>query len=175
MIMPFSATYLINNVGVTQEQLPLVYIFTGIATIITLPLIGKLSDKIDKFKLFLTGSSLSIVMTITFSHLSPIPLWTVIVINILMFVGISSGSVPGMALITAVPSQHDRGSYMSLGESMQLKSNGLGSMLAGFIIRQDGESTPILHFDRVGYIVASMSIFCIFLLYQINKMIKNRK
>ncbi|GHU74053.1 MFS transporter [Bacteroidia bacterium] len=172
MIMPFSATFLINNVGVTPEQLPLVYIFTGIATIIAMPLIGKLSDKMDKYKLFVIGSLLSIVMTVIFSHLTPIPFWAVIMINILMFVGISSGSVSGMALITAIPSQGDRGSYMSLGESLQLLANGLGTIVAGLIIVQHNESTALMHFDHVGYVVAFISVICIFLLYRINKMIK---
>ncbi|MDR0543346.1 MAG: MFS transporter [Dysgonamonadaceae bacterium] len=171
MIMPFSATFLINNVGVTLEQLPLVYIFTGVATIIAMPLIGRLSDRMEKYKLFVIGSLLSIAMTVIFSHLTPVPFWAVIVINIMMFVGISSGSVSGMALITAIPSQGDRGSYMSLGESLQLMANGMGAIVAGFIIAQHDESTALVHFDRVGYIVATMSVFCIFLLYRINKMI----
>lgn len=174
MIMPFSATFLINNVGVSQEQLPLVYIFTGIATMFVMPVIGRLSDRMEKHKMFLVGSLLSIIMTLVFTHLTPITFWAVIVINILMFVGISSSSVPGMALITEVPSPADRGSYMSLGESLQLMSNGVGAMIAGHIIVQHGESNPLQHFDKVGYVVAFVSVSCIFLLFRINKMIKQR-
>lgn len=172
MIMPFSATFLINNAGVSQQQLPLVYIFTGAAIIIAMPVIGHLCDRVDKYRLFVIGSLLSVVMTVVFTHLVSVPLWTVIIINIVMLVGLSSGSVSGMALITAIPSPGDRGSYMSLGESLQLMANGVGTILAGLIIVQHGESTPLEHFDRVGYVVAAVSIACTLLLYRIDRVTK---
>jgi predicted MFS family arabinose efflux permease len=175
MMMPFNAAFLINNVNVTQEQLPLIYIFTGIATIIAMPVFGKLSDKIDKYKLFLTGSCLMVVTTVIFTQLTPVPLWMVIVMNSLMFLGISCGKVPAMALNTAVPAQRDRGSYLSLCASLQQLSNGVGAMIAGLIIVRHGESSPLQYFDRVGYVVALMSIIAMFLLYLIDKMIKRRE
>jgi len=172
MIMPFSATFLINNVMVTQGQLPLVYLFTGITTIIVMPIIGKLSDRIEKYKLFLIGSVLFSVMTLIFTHLTPIPLWAVIIINILMFVGISGSSVPGMALITAVPLPGDRGSYMSLGESLQLMSNGVGTIGAGLILVQQSDSSPLINFEWIGYIVVGVVLVCMVLLHRVDEEVK---
>ncbi|MCC8187498.1 MAG: MFS transporter [Bacteroides sp.] len=174
MMMPFNATFLINNAGVTQEQLPLVYICTGVATIIAMPLIGRLSDRMEKYRLFLIGSSLMIGVVLLFTHLTPVPLWMVIGMNMLMFLGISCGKVPAMALNTAVPAQRDRGSYMSLCASLQQLSNGVGAMVAGLIIVQPGAAEPLRHFNRVGYVVAAMSIVAMLLLWPINRMIRRR-
>lgn len=172
MVLPYSATFLINNVGVVQEQLPLVYICTGIATIIILPMIGKLSDRVDKYKMFIVGTLFSCVFTLIFTQLSPIPLWSVVVINILIFVGISNCSIPAMALITEVPQAQDRGSYMNLGESLQLIANGIGAIVAGAIINQTGEAMPLQHFEWLGYIVVVVSLISILLMKQINRRIQ---
>jgi predicted MFS family arabinose efflux permease len=41
MLMPFSAPFIINNIGISQQQLPVIYVITGIGSIIILPMIGK--------------------------------------------------------------------------------------------------------------------------------------
>jgi len=45
MIIPFISPYLIANVGLTQEQIALQFFCGGIATIISAPLIGKMTDR----------------------------------------------------------------------------------------------------------------------------------
>lgn len=175
MLMPFSSAFLINNVGITQEQLPLVFMFTGMATMIIMPLVGRLSDKIDKFKLFLIGSIISIVVTIIYTNLTPIPMFLLIIVNICMFVGIMSRMVPASSLNTAVPHMKDRGSYMSLCSSLQQMSNGIAAMFAGFIVVQATPESPLYNYNILGYIVAVTSIVCIYLIYVVNKRIQQRK
>ncbi len=53
MLMPFGTTFGINNLQLTRDQLPILYFVTGVFTIIFGPQIGKLSDKLGKFKTFL--------------------------------------------------------------------------------------------------------------------------
>lgn len=175
MLMPFSSSFLINNVGITQMQLPIIFIFTGIATLIIMPLVGKLSDIIDKFKLFVMGSVISIVITIIYTGLTPTPLWIVVVINIILFTGISSRMIPASALNTAVPDIKNRGAYMSLCSSLQQMSNGIAAMIAGFIIIQPTKSSPIEHYNILGYIVAAFCLVCIFLLYRVSRVVKAKQ
>ncbi|WP_449436415.1 MFS transporter [Pedobacter steynii] len=98
MLMPFSSAYLINNIKITPHQLPMVFMFTGFASIIIMPLIGKLSDKVDKFMLFTAGSALAIVMILIYTNLVPIPLWQVVLINMVLFMGIMSRMIPATTL-----------------------------------------------------------------------------
>lgn len=174
MMMPFSSAFLINNILITQEELPLVFMFTGISTLIIMPIIGRLSDQINKFRLFLFGSIVAICATIIYTNLSPSPLWFVIVLNIILFVGISSRMIPASALNTAVPEIKDRGGYMSLCSALQHMSNGIAAMIAGLIITQTTKSSPIEGYNTVGYIVCSLSIICIFLLYNVYQMVSKR-
>lgn len=175
MLMPFSAAYLINNVDVTQEQLPYIFLFSGLISLIVMPLVGRLSDRVDKFKLFFVGSCITIVMTLVYTNLPPIPLWGVVIVNMLMFVGIGSRMVPGMALNTAIPDPRDRGAYMSMCTTLQQTSNGLGALAAGLIVVQHTKTSPLEHFNILGLIVVSMSIVCIFLIYRINNIVKAKQ
>jgi len=169
MLMPFSSAFLINNIGITQEQLPFIFMFTGLATVGVMPLVGRLSDKIDKFKIFLAGSLITITTTLIYTNLVPVPLWTVVAINIVMFTGISSRMIPAMALNTAIPAAKDRGSYMSLCSSLQQMANGVASLVAGFIIFQATKTSPLENYNILGFIVVSTSIICIFLIHKINR------
>jgi len=52
MMMPFGSAFAVNNLKLTAQQLPLLFMVSGICALIIMPVIGKLSDRIDKFKIF---------------------------------------------------------------------------------------------------------------------------
>lgn len=172
MMMPFSASFLVNNVGITQAQLPLVFMFTGLASIIVMPLIGKISDTIDKFKLFAFGSVLAAILAIVYANLPVVPLWQVIVVNIIMFTGIMSRMVPATSLTTGIPALQDRGAYMSINSSLQQISGGVGAILGGLIVHQPSEHSPLQNFPILGLAVSGFILLTIFLVYRIDRLIK---
>jgi len=94
MLMPFGSAYLVNNVGIALTSLPTIYLITGLFTIFIGPLVGKLADKQGKYPVFLAGSILSIVMVLIYTHLPPVALPLVIVVNVVLFVGIFSRIIP---------------------------------------------------------------------------------
>ena len=52
MMMPYSSTFVTNNIGIPSAQLPIIYFIAGIFTLIIMPIMGIISDKVDKFKIF---------------------------------------------------------------------------------------------------------------------------
>ena len=119
MMMPWGSAFSINNLNVTQEQLPLLFMISGIATLLIMPIIGKLSDKFDKLKLFAIASVWMMVVVLIYTGLTPVPFWVVVFVNILLMIGIMSRMVPAMALVTALPEMKDRGAFMSINSSLQ--------------------------------------------------------
>jgi hypothetical protein len=57
MMMPFGSAFAINNLKVTQHQLPIRFMVSGLSTLVIMPLIGKMSDRIDKFTIFAMASA----------------------------------------------------------------------------------------------------------------------
>lgn len=174
MLMPFSAVFLINNVHITAEQLPIVFLCTGLSSLIVMPVIGKLCDQFDRYKIFMIGSLAASVMVFIYTHLSTTPLWLVITINMLLFAGIMSRMSPAMALNTMVPKPEDRGAYMSISASLQQTAGGISSVIAGFIVFQASETSPLEHFDILGYASITVFIVCIFLVRRVSISLKQR-
>jgi len=174
LMMPFSSTFMVNNTAVSLAELPLVFMFTGLASIVLLPLVGKISDSFGKFRIFMIGTLLASVMVVVFTHLSATPFWEIVAVNIILFAGILSRMIPATALMTAVPEAVDRGAFMSVNASLQQISGGVASILAGAIVVQHSSSGPLEHYDILGYLCVGLMFLCIALLYSIHKHVEQK-
>jgi predicted MFS family arabinose efflux permease len=172
MMMPFGSAFAINNLHITQHQLPIIFMIAGLSTLVAMPLIGKLSDKIDKFKIFLYASIWSIVMIAIYTNLGVTPLWLVAILNVLMMMGIMSRMVPSTALSTSIPVMQDRGAFMSINSSLQQIAGGVAAAFAGTIVVQKDKFSPLEHYNTLGIIIIVISIISIFLLFRVDKLVK---
>ena len=173
MLMPFGSTFGINNLGLTMEQLPILYMITGAFTMITGPLAGRLSDKIGKYKMFVIGSVLSIIMIAIYCNLGITPLWILIGINVLLFIGISSRMIAASALMTAIPAPQDRGAFMGINSSIQQISGGVASAIAGLIIVQT-ENGRLENYPALGYVVVGSMMITIGMMYILNQFVSQK-
>jgi predicted MFS family arabinose efflux permease len=175
LMQPFASAYLINNLKVSPIQLPLVFLFTGISSLIVMPLAGKLADKMDKFSLFAAGTVWAIVFLFIYTHLWVLPLWVIITVNILFFIGAMSRMVPAMAIMSAVPEAKDRGAFMSINSSLQQLAAGLGAAIAGLIIVQKTKYAPLEKVPLLGYVSIISMALCTWFMYKVSVSVKNKK
>ncbi|MYN29749.1 MFS transporter [Duganella levis] len=168
MLMPFSSAYIVNNMGIDLHHLPTVYLITGVCTIFIGPMIGRAADAFGKFRVFLFGTALSIAMVLIYTHLGRVPLWMLVVVNTMMFVGIFSRMIPFQALSSTVPVQTQRGSYNAISASIQQLAGGLASVVSGHIVTQAADGR-LQHFDTVGYVVVGTSLVAGALLWRLNR------
>src|SRR3984885_1122769 len=173
MLMPFGSAFTVHNLGIDIVDLPTIYLISGAFSIFTGPLVGRASDAFGKYPTFVFGSAVSIVMVLIYTHLGQVSLTTVIVVNVLMFVGIFSRMIPSQALISAIPEPSQRGSFSAISASLQQLSGGLGSVLAAAIIAQNADGT-LRHFDSLGYIVVATSIAALIAMYFVQKSVANQ-
>jgi len=175
MMMPFGSAFAVNNLHVSHEQLPLLFMISGVASLIIMPIVGKLSDRYDKFKIFALASIWLMVVVLIYTNLGVTPFYLVVILNILMMAGILSRMTPSSALISAVPEMKDRGAFMSISSSLQQLAGGVAASLAGVIIVQQTKESPLEHYPTLGVIVVLLSIVAIFMLYRVSRMIKRRR
>jgi predicted MFS family arabinose efflux permease len=170
MLMPFGSAYTVNNLGIPLASLPVVYLVTGICSIIAGPLVGRLSDRIGKYPVFFLGTVLGMIMVTIYCHLGITPLWLVILVNVLLFIGISARMIATSALISAVPDLKDRGAFMSVNSSLQQFSGGIAAGLAGLIVVQTASG----HIDRyglLGAVVVAAMLITLGLMYSVHKIV----
>ncbi len=170
MLMPFSSAFTVHNLGITIDKLPLLYLITGFCTIFTGPLVGRAADRFGKFKTFVFGTSLTVLMVLIYTHLGRTPLPLLIAVNVVLFVGIFSRMIPSQALMSAIPSPDTRGSFMSVSSSVQQISGGFAAAIAGLVV-VEGSGGYLLHFEWLGYIVVGTSLVTLFLMNRIHRMI----
>ncbi len=174
MLMPFGSAFAINNLKVTQQQLPIMFMVSGLSTLIIMPIIGKLSDRIDKFAIFAIASGWTIIMVLIYTHLSATPFFLVIILNIIMMAGVMSRMIPSSALITGIPAMQDRGAFMSINSSLQQIAGGFAAAIAGMIVIQKTKFSPLEHYDSLGYIIVCISCISVFLIYRVSAMVKKK-
>ncbi len=173
MLMPFGTAYMVNNVGIAFTHLPTIYLVTGLFTIFVGPVVGRISDSFGKFNTFLTGSLLSIAMVVIWTNLGHTPLWGVIVVNVLLFVGIFSRIIPSQALISAVPEPSKRGSFNAINASLQQFAGAFSASIAGAVIVEQADGT-LLHFNWLGYLVIAVLLVSATLMYFLHKSVPER-
>jgi len=173
MLMPFSSAFSIHNLGISMDDLPLLYGITGISSMVFSPLIGRASDQLGKYRVFIIGSLLGITMVAIYVNMGITPFATVALVNVLLFAGVTSRMIAASAILTAVPQLQDRGAFMSVNASVQQVSGGIAAAVAGMIVME----TPggqLVHYDTLGYIVIVSMIICIWLLFYVNRNISSK-
>jgi len=173
MLMPFMSNFTVHNMGVPIEHLPLVYMVTGICSMIAGPLIGRASDAIGKFAVFACGCALTILMVTIYTHLGITPLFVVILVSVALFIGVSSRMISSSALISAVPNPADRGSYMAISSSIQQFAGGIAASIAGLIVTQRADGT-IQHFEVLGYLLTVTTLTSLAMMYLIQRHLEPR-
>jgi predicted MFS family arabinose efflux permease len=174
MIMPWGSVYAINNLNVTEAQLPLLFMISGVATLVIMPIIGKLSDKINKFKLFTIASAWMIMVVLIYANLVPVPFWIIVLLNVLMMMGVMARMIPCVALVSALPELHDRGAFMSINSSLQQLAGGIAAAIGGMIVVQKDNFSPIEHYDTLALVVAVFVGICVYVLSLVSKIVRDK-
>ena len=175
LMMPWGSAFAVNNVGIAQDELPLMFMIVGLITFAVMPLIGFISDRINKFTIFAGASILMAFSILIYSHLQQTSFFILVVVNGLMMMGIMARMIPSQALTASLPEMQDRGAFMSINSSLQQMAGGIAAMVGGTIVLQKSETSPLERFDLLGYLVIVIILINIFLTYRVYKFIKTRE
>ncbi|MEO7294456.1 MAG: MFS transporter [Ginsengibacter sp.] len=175
MMMPWGSAFAVNNLHVSYQQLPILFMVGGVVSLIIMPLVGKLSDSMDKFKIFIIAAVWMIIVVVVYTNLTPVAFGIVILMNILMMTGIMSRMVPAMALTSDLPQMQDRGAFMSINSSLQQIAGGAAAGVGGIIVVQKTKLSPLLHYDTLGYVIVVIIIINIIMVYRVSKIIKAKQ
>ncbi|MGB1656514.1 MAG: MFS transporter, partial [Longimicrobiales bacterium] len=123
-------TWLERSVGLTGDQIALMFVVGGVANVLTGPNAGKLSDRIGRKGMILISCvGLSILMVLTTRAVTgPLPAY---VFFFLTMVLVAMRISPFSALLTALVSDERRGSLMSLTVALGQVGFALGGAIAG--------------------------------------------
>ena len=161
-VFPYLSPYLVSNVGMIEQQLPLVYIAGGGLTLIAAPIIGRLADRYGKLLVYRLIAPASALLLIVITHLPPVPVAVAVAVFGALMVCNVGRMIAAMAMITGSVEPHRRGAFLSANSSVQHVAAGLGAYLGGIIVTQSA-SGPLEHFGIVGWIAAIATLASLWL------------
>ena len=156
-VIPFISTACVAHMGVTEGQLPAVFVAGGLLTLLSTPLAGLLVDRFGGLPVFRGIVPLSAVMILVVTHLPAVGIVGAAPVVAVLMATNAGRMVTAMSLITASIEPRRRGSFMSVNSSVQHVASGLGAMLGGLII-DGGAGEPLRHFGTVGIVAAAVTI-----------------
>jgi predicted MFS family arabinose efflux permease len=161
-VFPYLSAYLVANVGMTEDQLPIVYIVGGGLTLFTAPWIGKLADRHGKLTVYRWIAPISALCFVLITQLPTGRLaFAVAVFGALMVVN-SGRMIAAMAMVTSSVEPHRRGGFLSANSSMQHVSSGFGAYLGGLIIEQVNGGR-MSYFGAVGWLAGAATLLSLWL------------
>lgn len=168
-ILPLLTAFLVNNVGVTETQLPLMYLIGGSATVVASPLIGILADKTDKARIYTVAAVLSLFPILALTNYQPAtPLVLVFATTTFFFICINGRMIPGMALVQGTVLPQHRGSFTSISSSVQQLSGAAGTFISGFIVVK-GADGLLQHYNWVGFVAVLFTLISLYIVRQIKQ------
>jgi predicted MFS family arabinose efflux permease len=157
MVIPFVSLYMTGTVGVTEGQLPLLYLVGGAATLLTSRLVGRLSDRVGRTRMYRLLAVASIAPLLLTTHLPPLPLGWAIAASTLFFVVVPARMIPAIAIITTSAVPRLRGTFMSLNASVQSLSQAAAAYVAGAILMRTPDGR-IEQYGTVGWLAVAATV-----------------
>jgi predicted MFS family arabinose efflux permease len=136
--VPYLAMNLQFTVGLRADQLPYVYLFGGVATLVTARVWGSLSDSWGKVATLRMLAACSIPVMLTVTLLPPgTALWIIFVSTTMLMIFMSGRMIPGMAIVTSAANPQLRGTFMSLNSAVQSAGMGVAAFVGGSLISRN--------------------------------------
>ena len=159
-VIPYITIYITSNVNIHIADIPLIYLFGGTATFFTSRLIGRLADRYGKIRVYRGVAFCSLLPLLVITHLSPVPLWLMIVWSTVFFILVPGRMVPAMAVVTSAVRPRLRGTFMSMNGAVQQLASGFASWLGGAMIAVDA-SGRVSGYNHVGWLAAVATLAAI--------------
>jgi MFS family permease len=162
ILVPFLAPSFVANLGLNEQtELPIVYIVGGLATALSTPIIGWLSDHMDRLRLLIYVSAGAAIVTIMIMRLGPSSVALASLMMALFMVSMSGRYAPAMTMITNAVEARYRGGFMSINSALQLAANAAASILAGWFVTRDAHG-HLLGLPLLSYLATAFLALMIF-------------
>lgn len=169
-VIPFISTAFVANVGVTESQLPAVFIIGGLLTLVTTPLVGRLVDRHGGLAVFRCVVPVSAMLFLVVTNLPVVGFVAAALVLAMLMASNASRMVTAMSLIMSSIEPHRRGSFMSVNSSVQHVASGLGTALGGMIVVGGGDE-PLRNFGTVGLLAACATLASLLLAARIRSLV----
>jgi MFS transporter, DHA1 family, inner membrane transport protein len=168
-VISFLTPYNINNVGLQQSDIKYIYLVGGACTVLSGFLIGRLVDKVGRFRVFTIFAFLSMITIVVSTNLGHVGLWVVLLNAGFFFIFITGRMIPANTITTTVVDPKNRAGFMSLNSAVMSFGSGSSAAIAGMIVYQESEHSPLQNYNIVGYIAIAATLLALVMVRRMSK------
>jgi predicted MFS family arabinose efflux permease len=139
VVIPYITMYTTSNGGLSAQQIPMIYLVGGIATLVTARWIGRATDKRGKVPTFRALALLTMIPVLGMTISAPLGFYGILFITTLFFVFMSGRMIPGMAIVTSACNPQQRGTFMALNSAVLSLGMSAAAFVGGLIISRDAQ------------------------------------
>ena len=167
LVMPFISTDLVNNVGIPENKLPIIYLVAGLASIIIAPFAGKMADKFGHKKSYFLWLFLSIppLLILTMMGHSSI-YFSTLVGALMMAFNMGRRAIAAVMAMGAVKSAF-RGRFMVINTTLQSLVLAGGASLGGFLLKTNSQG-QLLNLSTLGILAVVLFLATLPLAMRLN-------
>jgi predicted MFS family arabinose efflux permease len=161
MVIPYITIYMEANVGVSSNDIVLLYLVGGLATLVSARVIGVLTDKRGKVWIYQRLNWLVWLPLFAITLLpNGSPLWLIAVVYVLFFVIVSGRMIPGSAIMVSAANPKRRGTFMALSGASQSLAMAFGAVAGGLLISRDANGLVVGYWltAAAGFALALLSL-----------------
>jgi MFS transporter, DHA1 family, inner membrane transport protein len=153
--IPSLSPYLTLNVGMSVDNISLIYLVGGAITIFSARIVGRIADQKGKYLIFAICGILFLIPVYLMTNLHAGASLTMILFITSMFFLFANGrTITMQAMVSGVVNNEQRGGFTSINSSMIQLGSGAASFVGGLMVEKAANGT-LLHYELVGY----MSMF----------------
>ena len=153
-VIPFLSPYLVGNVGMKESELAYIYLAGGLATLVSGPLAGRMSDRFGHARAFTVAALVSTLPILAVTHLPTVGMGVILSVTTAFMVLMNARMVSAMALITGSVTSELRGAFMSVNSALQQAGAGLAASVSGMMVSSAAGGGAIRGFGAVGVVAA---------------------
>ena len=167
VVIPYITIYVQHNGGMRADQVPWIYLFGGVATLLSSRTMGRLTDRVGKIAMFRRMAWVLPLPLMATTLSEGLPVWGLVMISTSLFATMSARMIPGMALVTSAADPRLRGTFMTLNSSVQSAAMGLAAIVGGLLIGRDAQD-HLTGYWMTGLVGSVVSLITVWLAAQIH-------
>jgi MFS transporter, DHA1 family, inner membrane transport protein len=161
--IPSLSPYLTLNVGMSVDNISLIYLIGGAITIFSARIVGRIADQKGKYLIFAICGTLFLIPVYLMTNLHAGASLTMILFITSMFFLFANGrTITMQAMVSGVVNNEQRGGFTSINSSMIQLGSGAASFVGGLMVEKAANGT-LLHYELVGYMSMTFMILGIIL------------
>jgi predicted MFS family arabinose efflux permease len=174
LLIPLGTFFAVNNFGVPEGAQAAIYLVVGFASLLSGGVAWHATRSAGIWPVFLTGHALTSAAMLIYTSLDDASLATVLLLNILIFAGISARSVSLQAIMAFLPEGSSRrATFNAVIGAVQHLAAGVAGLVVGGLVAS-GTHGEVLRFDLLGHALAAVALLVTGLVWKMHAAMARR-